>query len=186
VTATTSTVEGLAHRADAIPELDRGRLSWPLAAGTVAATALVVLLPIGHSQLAGTMWLWVVALVGVLGLNLWLPVESWNGLVVKWASVAGALAFLVLFPIGRTNATLVDLGLFVVFAIVCVGLNLTHGFAGQVSLAQAGFLGIGAYVSVLLDTGREVAVAGFEATLPDLPFLLAIAWPAWSAWPSAC
>ena len=80
-----------------------------------------------------------------------------------------------MFPLGRTNATLVDLGLFVVFAIVCIGLNLTHGFAGKISLAQAGFLGIGAYVSVLLDTGSDVAVAGFEATLPDLPFLLAIA-----------
>jgi branched-chain amino acid transport system permease protein len=62
-----------------------------------------------------------------------------------------------------------------VFAIVCIGVNLTHGFAGQVSLAQAGFLGIGAYVSVLLDTGRAVAVGGIEVTLPDLPFLLTIA-----------
>lgn len=175
MSATTSIAGGLAHRADAVPELDRGRLAWPIAVAAVTATTLVVLLPLGHSQLAGIMWLWVVALVGVLGLNLWMPVDSWNGIVVKWTSLAGAVAFLVVFPIGRTNATLVDLGLFVVFAIVCVGLNLTHGFAGKISLAQGGFLGIGAYVSVLLDTGREVAVAGFEATLPDLPFLLAIA-----------
>jgi branched-chain amino acid transport system permease protein len=176
VSATTST-EGqeLAHRADAIAELDRGRVSWPIVVAVVAATALVVLLPLGQSQLAGIMWLWVVALAGVIGLNLWLPVDSWSGLVVKWTSLAGAVAFLVVFPIGRTNATLIDLGLFVVFAIVCIGLNLTHGFAGKISLAQAGFLGIGAYVSVLLDTGREIAVAGFEATLPDLPFLLTIA-----------
>ena len=175
MSATTSTTEELAHRADAIPELDRGRLSWPVALGAVTATALVVLLPLGRSQLAGVMWLWVVALAGVLGLNLLVRVDSWNGLVVKWASLAGGIAFLVVFPIGRTNATLVDLGLFVVFAIVCIGLNLTHGFAGKVSLAQAAFLGIGAYVSVLLDTGRDIAVAGFETTLPDLPFLLAIA-----------
>jgi branched-chain amino acid transport system permease protein len=175
VTATTSTSIGLANRGDAIPGLDRGRLSLPLALLAVTATTLVVLLPVGQSQLAGAMWLWVVALAGVIGLNLWLPTDSWNGMVVKWSSLAGAVAFLVVFPIGRTNATLVDLGLFVVFAMVCVGLNLTHGFAGKVSLAQAGFLGIGAYVSVLLDTGRDVAVAGFEATLPDLPFVLAIA-----------
>lgn len=175
MTATTSTSIGLANRGDAIPGLDRGRLSLPLALLAVTATTLVVLLPVGQSQLAGAMWLWVVALAGVIGLNLWLPTDSWNGMVVKWSSLAGAVAFLVVFPIGRTNATLVDLGLFVVFAMVCVGLNLTHGFAGKVSLAQAGFLGIGAYVSVLLDTGRDVAVAGFEATLPDLPFVLAIA-----------
>jgi branched-chain amino acid transport system permease protein len=175
VSASTSTAEALDHRRDAIPERDRGRLSWPLALATVATITLVVLLPVGGSQAAGMVWLWVVAVAGVIGLNLWLPVGSWNGIVVKWASLAGGVAFLVLFPIDRADTTLTDLALFVVFAIVCIGLNLTYGFAGKVSLAQAGFLGIGAYVSVLLDTGREVTVAGFEATLPDLPFLLAIA-----------
>jgi branched-chain amino acid transport system permease protein len=175
VSATTTTARGLAHRPDTIPAVDRGTLSWPLAAAVIAATTVVVLLPIGHSALAGVMWLWGTALVGMIGLNLWLPTESWNGIVVKWTSLVGCLAFLAVFPVGRTDATLNDLGLFVVFAIVCIGMNLTHGFAGKVSLAQAGFLGIGAYVSVLLDTGREVAVAGLDMTLPNLPFLLAIA-----------
>jgi branched-chain amino acid transport system permease protein len=121
------------------------------------------------------LWLWLAALAAVVGFNLWLAVESWTGIAVKWTMVAAAVAFLVVLPVGRTDAVLNDLGLFAVFAIVCIGMNLTHGFAGQVSLAQAGFLGIGAYVSVLLDTGREVAVAGVEGTLPDLPFLVSIA-----------
>ena len=56
-----------------------------------------------------------------------------------------------------------DLGLFVVFGIVVIGMNLTQGYAGQISLAQAAFLGIGAYTSVLLDTGREVALWGVSA-----------------------
>ena len=175
MSAATSTAEELVHRADAIPELDRGRLSWPIALAVLAATTLVVLLPAIRAQLGATVWVWGAALAGVLGLNLVVRVDSWNGLVVKWVSLAGCIAFLVVFPLGRTNATLVDLGLFVVFAIVCIGLNLTHGFAGKISLAQAGFLGIGAYVSLLLDTGSHVAVGGLEATLPDLPFLLAIA-----------
>jgi hypothetical protein len=143
MSATTSTGERLAHRRDAVAEIDRGSLSWPLAAAAVAAVATVVLLPVGRSEFAGIMWLWAAALVAVLGLNLLLPVESWNGIVVKWASLAGCVAFLAVFPVGRTNSTLVDLGLFVVFAIVCVGLNLTHGFAGKISLAQGRSWGSG-------------------------------------------
>jgi branched-chain amino acid transport system permease protein len=35
-------------------------------------------------------------------------------------------------------------------AIVCVGLNLLIGYAGQISLGHAGFFGLGAYVSAIL------------------------------------
>jgi len=35
-------------------------------------------------------------------------------------------------------------------AIVCVGLNLLVGYAGQISLGHAGFFGIGAYASAIL------------------------------------
>lgn len=38
-------------------------------------------------------------------------------------------------------------------AIVCVGLNLLIGYAGQISLGHAGFFGLGAYGSAIL-TGR--------------------------------
>ncbi|MFZ0096641.1 MAG: branched-chain amino acid ABC transporter permease, partial [Pseudolabrys sp.] len=36
-----------------------------------------------------------------------------------------------------------------IFALAVVGLNLLMGFAGQVSLGHAGFLGIGAYSVVI-------------------------------------
>jgi len=36
--------------------------------------------------------------------------------------------------------------------IAAIGLNLTLGYAGQVSLAQAAFVGIGAYITALLTT----------------------------------
>jgi branched-chain amino acid transport system permease protein len=42
------------------------------------------------------------------------------------------------------------LSLWAVFTIAAQGLNLTLGYAGQVSLAQAAFVGIGAYVTALL------------------------------------
>ena len=38
-----------------------------------------------------------------------------------------------------------------VMTIAAIGLNLTLGYAGQISLAQAAFVGIGAYVTALPD-----------------------------------
>jgi branched-chain amino acid transport system permease protein len=172
---TTPAVTSVVGGDESLPVVKRGRLSWPLAAATVAALAIVVLLPVGRSQFAGVMWLWAAAVVGVIGLNVFVPVESRTGIFVKWTTLAGCFALLGVIPIGRSNSTLLDLGLFAVFAIVCIGTNLVHGFAGKITLAQAAFLGIGAYTSVLLDTGREVSVGGLSATLPDLPFLLTIA-----------
>jgi len=40
-------------------------------------------------------------------------------------------------------------------AIVCVGLNLVMGFAGQISLGHAGFFGLGAYLSSTLTAHLE-------------------------------
>jgi branched-chain amino acid transport system permease protein len=44
------------------------------------------------------------------------------------------------------------LSLWVVMTIAAIGLNLTLGYAGQISLAQAAFVGIGAYAGALLTT----------------------------------
>jgi branched-chain amino acid transport system permease protein len=56
------------------------------------------------------------------------------------------------------------LSLWVVMTIAAIGLNLTLGYAGQISLAQASFVGIGAYTAALLTTqgwplGAAFAVA---------------------------
>ncbi|HWM19133.1 MAG TPA: branched-chain amino acid ABC transporter permease [Ilumatobacteraceae bacterium] len=175
MSSSTSTATGLGDDQATVTDVERGALSWRVVVAIVAATALVVVLPIGTSHFTGIMWLWALALVGVVGLNLLVAPDSWTGIFVKWMTLAGCLAFLVVFPIGRSDSTLLDLGLFAVFGIVCIGTNLVHGFAGKVSLAQAGFLGIGAYVSVLFDDGREIAIGGMSTTLPNVPFLLAIA-----------
>jgi branched-chain amino acid transport system permease protein len=155
--------------------IGRGTLSWPVAIASVVATIVVVVVPLGRSQFAGVMWVWGAALVALLGLNLYWSPGTRTGTVVKWTTLVGAFAFLGVFPVGRSDSTLLDLGLFAVFGIVCIGTNLVHGFAGKVTLAQAAFLGIGAYVSVLLDTGREITVFGVTTTLPNVPFLVAIA-----------
>ena len=55
----------------------------------------------------------------------------------------------VLFP----KAFLVTLLIFVgIYIVVCTGLSLIFGFAGQLSLTQAAFYGIGAYASALITT----------------------------------
>jgi hypothetical protein len=135
--------------------VERGAVSWRVVVAIVVATGLVVMLPLGRSHFTGIMWLWALALVGVVGLNLVVPLGSWSGIVVKWTTLAGCLGFLVVFPIGRSDSTLLDLGLFAVFGIVCIGTNLVQGFAGKVTLAQAAFLGIGSYVSVLVRHGSR-------------------------------
>ena len=43
-----------------------------------------------------------------------------------------------------------------IYALVTVGLNLFMGYAGQVSLGQAAFVGIGAYTSAMLATKAHV------------------------------
>jgi branched-chain amino acid transport system permease protein len=48
-----------------------------------------------------------------------------------------------------TFDTLIRIG---IFTIVVVGLNLLMGYAGQISLGQAAFFGLGAYASAILTT----------------------------------
>lgn len=61
-------------------------------------------------------------------------------------------AALVLLPLGLKNYGIYLLSLWAISTVAAMGLNLTLGYAGQVSLAQAAFVGIGAYVSALLTT----------------------------------
>ena len=44
------------------------------------------------------------------------------------------------------------------FSIACLGLNIVLGYAGQLSLAQAAFWGVGAYTSAILTTQLGVPV----------------------------
>lgn len=66
----------------------------------------------------------------------------------------GLLALAVLIaatPLMLPNAFYFDVAIRAcINAIVCVGLNLLIGYAGQISLGHAGFLGLGAYASAVL------------------------------------
>ncbi|MEI8393310.1 MAG: branched-chain amino acid ABC transporter permease [Rhodospirillaceae bacterium] len=65
-----------------------------------------------------------------------------------------ALAVMVaLLPLGLPDLYTYDIAINAGFnAIVCVGLNLLIGYAGQISLGHAGFFGLGAYASGILTT----------------------------------
>lgn len=68
-----------------------------------------------------------------------------NGLLIPGLLVLAALA-----PIGQGNYIVYVLTSWLVFSIAAMGLNLTLGYAGQISLAQASFMAIGAYTTALL------------------------------------
>ena len=55
-----------------------------------------------------------------------------------------------LLPLGLQPYCIYLLSLWAVYSIAAIGLNLTLGYAGQVSMAQAAFVGIGAYMTAVL------------------------------------
>lgn len=88
-----------------------------------------------------------------------------NPLMLCAAAVAGALAL----PQAFTSPYYIHLmTLALIWIVLAQGQNLTQGFVGYVSIAQAGFMGIGAYISTLLSMKFGVSV---WATLVIAPLL---------------
>jgi len=79
---------------------------------------------------------------------------SW-AIALKWLAGAAAVAFLLSAPMFLRSYGIYLLALWAVTTIAALGLNLTLGYAGQISLAQGAFVGIGAYATALL-TGAGV------------------------------
>ncbi len=70
-----------------------------------------------------------------------------------WLAGIAILALLILLPIQFNRYGQYILSMWAVMSIAAIGLNLTLGYAGQVSLAQGAFVGIGAYTGAILTTG---------------------------------
>ncbi len=86
--------------------------------------------------------------------------------LLAWGFGAVALALLLIVPMTLGRYGLYIMSLWAVMTIAAIGLNLTLGYAGQVSLAQGAFVGIGAYCSALLTTnGYPIVVALLLAVL---------------------
>lgn len=75
-------------------------------------------------------------------------------LVGKWGKGLGIyLALMILFPFVMPDEYYRSVGIVIgLHAIVSIGLCLVMGLAGQISLGQAAFWGIGAYTSAVLTT----------------------------------
>ena len=69
---------------------------------------------------------------------------------VSLAAIAAVVIGLALGPEFLRPSQLYLVSLWAVTAIAAMGLNLTLGYAGQVSMAQGAFVGIGAYATALL------------------------------------
>jgi branched-chain amino acid transport system permease protein len=69
-----------------------------------------------------------------------------GALTHRLVSLGGLTVLIILLPMFFPSAYYYRIGALVfIFALAAVGLNLLMGFAGQVSLGHAGFLGIGGY-----------------------------------------
>jgi branched-chain amino acid transport system permease protein len=71
------------------------------------------------------------------------------GLLRRLTPVA-VLALCLVLPVGLEQYKLYVASLALVYVILAIGLNLTLGYAGQISLAHAAFMAVGAYSVALL------------------------------------
>jgi branched-chain amino acid transport system permease protein len=95
----------------------------------------------------------------------------------RFAAVAWAAAIALSLPLIFPSAYYYRVGALVfIFALAVVGLNLLMGFAGQVSLGHAGFLGIGAYAvgvgPAYLSTPSWLCIIGGAAFAGLVAFLV--------------
>ncbi|RBY82437.1 branched-chain amino acid ABC transporter permease [Geodermatophilus sp. TF02-6] len=83
------------------------------------------------------------------------------------ALVAGVIA-IALIPLSATPYTNYQLSVVAAFAVAILGLNIVSGYAGQISLGQSAFMGLGAYAAAFGVTHGWPVVASFllAALLP--------------------
>ena len=66
---------------------------------------------------------------------------------LKVALPLGVLVVLAIVPLSATPYTNYQLSLVGTFAVAILGLNIVSGYAGQISLGQSAFMGVGAYAA---------------------------------------
>lgn len=75
----------------------------------------------------------------------------------RWGGFLALALVVALLPLILPNRFYFDMAVKVwLNAIVCIGLNLLIGYAGQISLGHAGFFALGAYASAILTRRYEI------------------------------
>jgi branched-chain amino acid transport system permease protein len=80
------------------------------------------------------------------------PARVGLGRLGRVSGVGAALAVLLVLPYFMSPSETNLMVLICINVIAAVGLSLLFGYAGQISLAQAGIMGLGAYTSAILST----------------------------------
>ena len=75
------------------------------------------------------------------------------------------IAALIIAPMSLNRYGLFILSQWAVMTIAAMGLNLTLGYAGQVSLAQGAFVGIGAYAAAIMTTSGWPLIAALGVAI---------------------
>jgi branched-chain amino acid transport system permease protein len=70
--------------------------------------------------------------------------------VTRWLALAGVAVLCALAPLALEQYKLYILSLTLVYLILAIGLNLTLGYAGQISLCHAAFMAFGSYGVAIL------------------------------------
>lgn len=70
---------------------------------------------------------------------------------VQWALTIGALLVAVSFPLWLSNYGMHLVNMIAIYILSAIGLNILVGYAGQISLAHAAFMAVGAYTSGILN-----------------------------------
>lgn len=95
---------------------------------------------------------------------------------IKHTPILILLIFLIILPFAVSNnkykiGVMTTAG---IYALIVIGLNLLMGYAGQISLGHAGFFGIGAYCSGLLDV--KIGLSPWITTIIAIVFTATIAY----------
>ena len=70
--------------------------------------------------------------------------------------------------IGGTRALYRLINLALIYTVAVMGLNIVTGYAGQISIGQAAFMGVGAYTAVVITRDIAVPLFGFDGSIPFL------------------